>query len=120
MLENSFPPKFAVLTPQSNRKRPFCPIVQGPQFPRAVTLAVTDDEINLTIADNGLGLSPEAQEHVFDRFWRADSSRTRDQGGSGLGLAISQAIVVALNGRVSLESKPQEGAAFVVALPVNR
>jgi len=96
-------------------------VVHGTQLPHAVTvtLLANTNEISLTIADNGLGLSPEAQEHVFDRFWRADSSRTRDQGGSGLGLAISQAIVVALNGRVSLESKPQEGAAFTVTLPVN-
>ncbi len=97
-------------------------VVHGTQLPHAVTvtLLANTHEISLTIADNGLGLSPQAQEHVFDRFWRADSSRTHDQGGSGLGLAISQAIVVALNGRVSLESKPQEGAAFTVTLSVSR
>ena len=94
-------------------------VVLGTAVPHTVTvtLSADDEQIKLSIADNGLGLSPEAQAHVFDRFWRADSSRSRDQGGSGLGLPISKAIVDALNGRVYLKSKPQEGAEFCILLP---
>ena len=79
-----------------------------------VTLTARQTEANLqvSIADNGVGLSPEAQHHVFDRFWRADPARSRQQGGSGLGLAICRAIVEAHNGRIWVESTPGAGATF--------
>ena len=91
-------------------------VVIGTAVPHTVTLTTNNEQVKLSIADNGLGLSAEAQAHVFDRFWRADRSRTRDQGGSGLGLPISKAIIDALDGRLSLKSKPQEGAAFIITL----
>ncbi|MCP5094554.1 MAG: HAMP domain-containing protein [Chloroflexi bacterium] len=81
-----------------------------------VTLTNSDNAIQLRISDNGQGLSPTAQAHVFDRFWREDSARNREGGGSGLGLAICRAIVEAHNGRISLESIPGEGATFIIDL----
>lgn len=82
-----------------------------------VTLQKKAQVVQVSITDNGSGLSSEAQAHVFDRFWRADSSRTRDKGGSGLGLAISRAIVESHNGRIWVESIPGKGATFTFELP---
>jgi signal transduction histidine kinase len=81
-----------------------------------VSLSRLNGTPHLSVADNGPGLSPEAQAHVFDRFWRADSSRSRDQGGSGLGLAICRAIVDAHNGRITIKSTPGHGATFNIEL----
>ena len=56
--------------------------------------------------DTGPGIAPEHLEHVFERFYRAEESRSRDSGGSGLGLAIARAIVEAHGGRIWAESRP--------------
>jgi signal transduction histidine kinase len=82
-----------------------------------VSLANRGDVAQLGVSDNGPGLSTEVQQHIFDRFWRADRARSRDQGGSGLGLAISRAIVEAHDGRIWVESTPGEGSTFVIELP---
>ena len=63
----------------------------------------------LVIADNGPGIPVEDQKRVFERFWRADRSRTRNTGGTGLGLAIVQSLVQAHGGTVRLESQPGQG-----------
>lgn len=73
--------------------------------------------IRVDVTDNGPGLTPEAQAHVFDRFWRADGARSRDQGGSGLGLAICRAIVNAHRGRITVNSTPGHGATFSFTIP---
>lgn len=70
------------------------------------------------VSDDGPGMSPEVAEHVFERFYRADASRTRASGGSGLGLSIVAALVQAHGGRVELETAPGRGARFRVLLPV--
>jgi two-component system, OmpR family, sensor histidine kinase BaeS len=84
-----------------------------------VNLAVrpAGQQLQVRVEDNGPGLSAEAQRHVFDRFWRADPARTRDQGGSGLGLAICRGIVEAHGGRIWVESVPGQGATFTFELP---
>ncbi|MBE2198305.1 MAG: HAMP domain-containing protein [Anaerolinea sp.] len=87
------------------------PIVQ-------IDLTVQADAVLISVTDNGPGLTAAGQQHVFDRFWRADSARTRDEGGSGLGLAISRAIVEAHHGRIWVASEPGAGATFVFSLPV--
>jgi signal transduction histidine kinase len=76
--------------------------------------------VRVSVSDNGPGLSPEAQQHVFDRFWRADAGRSRDRGGSGLGLAISRGIILAHGGQIWVESVPGQGATFTFELPVAR
>jgi two-component system OmpR family sensor kinase len=83
-----------------------------------VKITAQSGGVQIHITDNGPGLTAEEQQHVFDRFWRADAARGRDQGGSGLGLAISRALVTAHHGRIWVESRPQQGATFVFALPL--
>jgi two-component system, OmpR family, sensor kinase len=70
----------------------------------------------LEIADTGPGMSPADAAHAFDRFWRAEASRTRT--GSGLGLSIAQAIVAAHGGRIHLATSPARGTTVLVELPI--
>lgn len=95
---------------------------QGPNDRPEVRLAANRaaNGVRFTIADNGPGLSTEAQAHVFDRFWRGDRSRNRAHGGSGLGLAISRAIIEAHGGRITIESEPGHGTAFHIVLPFEK
>jgi two-component system OmpR family sensor kinase len=72
----------------------------------------------LSVIDHGEGIPPQIREKIFQRFWRADSSRNRDTGGSGLGLAIVASIVAAHKGEVLVEETPGGGATFRVLLPV--
>ena len=72
----------------------------------------------IKVVDHGEGIPPQVREKIFQRFWRADSSRARDTGGSGLGLAIVSAIVAAHRGSVTVEETPGGGATFRVKLPL--
>lgn len=96
---------------------------QGDAPESEVRLEVSVNEpaaaLRVSVSDNGPGLSPEAQRHVFDRFWRADAGRSRDRGGSGLGLAISRGIIIAHGGQIWVESAPGQGATFTFELPVS-
>jgi heavy metal sensor kinase len=78
------------------------------------------DEVGVTVIDDGPGIPAEARAHVFDRFYRADPSRSRDGGGSGLGLAICSEIARAHGGRVWVDSAEGRGSAFSIALPRRR
>jgi two-component system OmpR family sensor kinase len=70
------------------------------------------------VSDEGPGLNPAEATRVFERFYRADKSRTRAQGGSGLGLSIVAALVAAHGGQVDVVTAPGEGATFTVRLPL--
>lgn len=72
----------------------------------------------ISIVDHGEGIPPQIREQIFERFWRADTSRARETGGSGLGLAIVASIIESLRGEVSVEETPGGGATFTVALPL--
>ncbi|MCP2030177.1 two-component system OmpR family sensor kinase [Okibacterium sp. HSC-33S16] len=72
----------------------------------------------ISVIDHGEGVPPQIREKIFQRFWRADSSRARETGGSGLGLAIVSSIVAAHNGTVSVTETPGGGATFRVTLPL--
>jgi heavy metal sensor kinase len=85
----------------------------------AVSSAIQGEQIVLTIRDSGEGIAPEQIPHLFDRFYRADTSRARDTGGSGLGLAIVRALVETHQGEVSAESAGHnKGSTFTVRLPM--
>jgi len=71
----------------------------------------------VSVTDHGQGLTDEERAHVFERFYRADAARARDTGGQGLGLAIAMAIARAHGGTLEVESEPQMGATFTLALP---
>jgi signal transduction histidine kinase len=76
------------------------------------------EELEVSVEDTGAGLSAEAQQRMFERFWRADGSRTRASGGAGLGLAIAQGFVEAQGGRIWAENRPGGGARFAFTIPV--
>lgn len=85
-----------------------------------VRLAATKvgDEVEFAVSDNGPGLDDEQLEHVFDRFWRADSTETQTVGGTGLGLAIAKSLVELHGGAITANSSPGEGATFRFVLPI--
>lgn len=72
----------------------------------------------VSVIDHGEGIPPQIREKIFQRFWRADTSRNRDTGGSGLGLAIVASIVTAHRGSIDVVDTPGGGATFRVALPL--
>ncbi|WP_210583934.1 cell wall metabolism sensor histidine kinase WalK [Streptomyces sp. GESEQ-35] len=84
-----------------------------------VTLAARDDgdDVVLEVSDTGTGIAPEDLPHVFDRFWRAEKSRSRRTGGSGLGLPIVRHLVAAHGGRAEAVSEPGKGSVFSLRLP---
>lgn len=76
------------------------------------------EEIEFAVADNGPGLSKEELDHVFDRFWRAESGETQAVGGTGLGLAIAKSLVELHGGAITANSVHGEGATFRFVLPI--
>jgi two-component system, OmpR family, sensor histidine kinase BaeS len=85
-----------------------------------VALNVRNDNVDITVADTGEGLSAEALNHVFDRFYRTDSAGERSTGGTGLGLAISKALVELHGGTIEAMNRPSGGAVFSVSLPLDK
>ncbi|HLB45105.1 MAG TPA: ATP-binding protein, partial [Candidatus Limnocylindrales bacterium] len=85
--------------------------------PVEVTLAAGDGTCELRVVDHGPGIDPENVEHVFDRFYRVDSGRSRDRGGSGLGLAIAASVAAAHGGSIVHSATPGGGATFTLTLP---
>ncbi|MDQ0938617.1 cell wall metabolism sensor histidine kinase WalK [Streptomyces sp. V1I1] len=82
-----------------------------------LTAKQTGDLAVLTVEDTGGGIAPEDLPHVFERFWRAEKSRSRRTGGSGLGLSIVRQLVEAHGGTVTADSEPGAGAVFTIRLP---
>src|SRR6184192_4131096 len=82
-------------------------------------LGPSNGRVTLTVADSGVGIAPGDLPHIFDRFWRADSARTRtgERSGTGLGLAICKWIAEAHGGTIDVQSRPGRGTTFTVTLP---
>jgi two-component system phosphate regulon sensor histidine kinase PhoR len=85
-----------------------------------IAAAVTGDRVELRCTDTGVGIRSDDLARIFERFWKADSSRRRDGEGSGLGLAIARHVVAAHQGTIRVESELGRGSTFVVTLPAWR
>ena len=83
-----------------------------------VTLVQEGHQAVVSVADTGIGIPSDQQAHIFDRFYRVDSSRTRHKGGAGLGLSLVRAIVQQHGGQVQVESTSGCGSVFTVRLPL--
>jgi two-component system phosphate regulon sensor histidine kinase PhoR len=86
--------------------------------PRKVALsaAVRDDQMEVRVADNGIGIPPSDLPHIFERFYRVDKGRSRTSGGTGLGLAIVKHIINRHRGQLEIDSEIGEGTVFTVHL----
>lgn len=73
--------------------------------------------LRVSVSDTGAGIAPEDLPRIFDRFYRADRSRSKDTGGAGLGLAIAKELVAAHGGRIWVESQPGKGSIFYFTVP---
>jgi signal transduction histidine kinase len=84
-----------------------------------VTLSLENREnwVTVSVSDTGIGIKPEQQQAIFERFFRTDKARSRELGGSGLGLSIVQSIAQAHGGKITVSSVPNEGSTFVLWLP---
>jgi signal transduction histidine kinase len=83
----------------------------------SIKLAHTDDQVCFSIADTGVGITPQHLPHIFERFYRADRARSRQHGGVGLGLAIARQIVELHGGQIAVASQQGIGSKFTVTLP---
>jgi two-component system, OmpR family, sensor kinase len=86
--------------------------------PIEIAVSTQNGTARLSVVDHGPGLRPEDQQRIFEPFYRADPSRSRDSGGAGLGLSIVNAVVVAHGGQVQIKETNGGGATFEVALPL--
>lgn len=77
------------------------------------------DVVDVKVADNGIGISLEDQERIFERFYRVDHGRSRESGGTGLGLSIVRHIALAHGGSVTVWSRPRQGSTFTLRLPAH-
>jgi signal transduction histidine kinase len=84
-----------------------------------VTLYRANGSVKLEVQDRGLGIAPAEQEKIFEKFYRCGDPLVHNTKGSGLGLSLVRHIAQAHGGNVSVESSPQKGSKFTIALPIN-
>jgi two-component system phosphate regulon sensor histidine kinase PhoR len=82
-----------------------------------VAIGEAPDEVTLAVSDNGIGIPAIHLTRIFERFYRVDSGRAREEGGTGLGLAIVKHVAQVHGGRVEVESEVGAGSTFRVHLP---
>ena len=83
-----------------------------------VVLDADHQFFTLTVSDSGIGIPEDAQEHIYERFYRVDKSHSREIGGTGLGLAITRSAILMHRGSIQVSSVPGEGTTFVVRIPL--
>lgn len=79
-----------------------------------------DDFVTISVKDNGVGISSEHTERLFERFYRVDKARSRNVGGTGLGLAIVKHVILSFNGHIDVNSVLGQGSEFIVSIPMSR
>jgi two-component system, OmpR family, sensor histidine kinase BaeS len=90
----------------------------GGQVTLSASVAAVGGSATITVADTGTGIAAEHLPHLFDRFYRADASRSRETGGSGLGLAITRYLIEAHGGTIEVDSTEGTGSTFTIRLPL--
>jgi signal transduction histidine kinase len=85
-----------------------------------VLLTKEEDHALIQVQDTGVGIAPEDQTHIFERFYRVNRDRSRHTGGAGLGLAIAKAIAKTHQGTIQVESELGKGSTFTVQLPLKK
>lgn len=85
----------------------------------SVKLKRIENQLQLIITDNGPGIDHQHLPFIFDRFYRVDKARSRENGGTGLGLAICKQVIIKHNGYIDVESKVGEGTEFTITLPID-
>ena len=119
-LQPEFAPQLMVMGDRSQLLRVFTNLIENALHytPDGGIIIITAElirqQVIIQIQDTGVGIAPEHLPKIFDRFWRADSSRTQWAGGSGLGLAIVQSIVSRHGGKITVSSKIDYGSCFTV------
>ncbi|HEX6826327.1 MAG TPA: ATP-binding protein, partial [Nitrospiraceae bacterium] len=83
-----------------------------------IALAIEQTQARVSVIDRGIGIAPEDQSRIFDRFYRTDEARAHTKKGTGLGLSICAWIVESHRGRIEVQSKIGEGSTFTVLLPL--
>ena len=86
----------------------------------ALSAEVLGDSIEMRVKDSGPGVASDELDRIFERFYRTETSRTRDEGGSGLGFAIAKSIVEKHNGHIRAESRPGQGLTVIIKIPISR
>jgi CheY-like chemotaxis protein/anti-sigma regulatory factor (Ser/Thr protein kinase) len=87
---------------------------------RITARRLEDERLEISVADTGVGISPEVLERLFEKFVQADRSTTRRFGGTGLGLAICRELAILMGGTMTAQSAPGEGARFTLTAPLRR
>ncbi|HKR50915.1 MAG TPA: ATP-binding protein [Pseudonocardiaceae bacterium] len=90
-----------------------------PGSPVSISRRLADGYVEIAVTDRGLGIAPEHQERVFERFFRVDQARSRSTGGTGLGLAIVKHVAANHGGDVQLWSRPGTGSTFTLRIPAH-
>jgi two-component system phosphate regulon sensor histidine kinase PhoR len=123
-LENKVPPTLVALADDDRMRQVLSNLLDNAiKYGRAGGVAsvegrlLPDGRIEIVVIDDGPGIPKDSQERIFERFYRVDKARSREQGGTGLGLAIVKHVIQAHGGDVRVESGPGAGARFIVNLP---
>ena len=78
-----------------------------------------NNDLIIVVSDNGIGISREDKDRVFERFFRVDKGRSKKNGGTGLGLAIVKHVVAYHDGEITLESELGKGSTFTIKMPIS-
>src|SRR5260370_1285786 len=111
-------PRRCATAPSRRRRRPAASPTARPGGEVRLRLAVAGGKAVIAVSDTGIGIPPEALGRIFERFYRVDKGRAREEGGTGLGLAIVKHLAQSHGGYVEVESRMGRGTPFRVFLPL--